>query len=252
MVAEEQQSFFRENGFIQIPRVVSAEELDALRRGVDEVLREREKAPGPKGDAEYERIFTQMVNVWRVNPLVKQHVLSPRLAGIARQLLGVEHVRLWHDHALIKMPRDSRESAWHQDHPYWPHNQAASVSCWLAMDDVDETNGCMSFIPGSHRWGRLEPVRLTDPQDLNSIVPDADSRDFTAVPQPMPAGSCTFHHSLTFHYAGPNTTDRPRRAMVTIYMADGTTWDGSPHVVTDPLGLEPGQALEGDLFPVVA
>ena len=29
----------------------------------------------------------------------------------------------------------------------------------------------MAFVPGSHKFGRLEPIRLTDPQDLFSLVP---------------------------------------------------------------------------------
>ena len=81
--------------------------------------------------------------------------------------------------------------------------------------------------PRLHTFGRLEPIRLVNPQDLFSLVPDEAraGREIKGVFQPMPAGSCTFHNGLTFHYAGPNTTDRPRRAMITIYMPDGVAWD---------------------------
>jgi ectoine hydroxylase-related dioxygenase (phytanoyl-CoA dioxygenase family) len=68
----------------------------------------------------------------------------------------------------------------------------------------------------------------------------------------MPAGSCTFHNGLTFHYAGPNTTDRPRRAMITIYMPDGVHFSGADHVVTQDLDLRVGDVLAGERFLVLA
>jgi ectoine hydroxylase-related dioxygenase (phytanoyl-CoA dioxygenase family) len=112
----------------------------------------------------------------------------------------------------------------------------------------------MAFVPGSHTFGRLEPIRLTDPQDLFSLVPDEAraGRELKGVFQPLPAGSFTFHNGLTFHYAGPNTTDRPRRAMITIYMPDGTHFNGADHVVTQDLDLRVGDVLAGERFPVLA
>src|SRR5438270_5401013 len=152
------------------------------------------------------------------------------------------------------MPGDSKPSAWHQDLPYWPMQEAGALSCWMALDDVAEANGCMAFVPGSHLFGRLEPIRLTDPQDLFGLVPQKvrGERELRGVFQPMPAGSCTFHNGLTFHYAGPNTTERPRRAMITIYMPDSIHYTGARHVVTDDLNLPVDAVLQGERFPVLA
>jgi ectoine hydroxylase-related dioxygenase (phytanoyl-CoA dioxygenase family) len=68
----------------------------------------------------------------------------------------------------------------------------------------------------------------------------------------MPAGSCTFHDGLTLHYAGANTTDAPRRAMVTIYIPEGITYKSHPHLVGDRGNLVPGEEFHGPLFPVIA
>jgi ectoine hydroxylase-related dioxygenase (phytanoyl-CoA dioxygenase family) len=151
------------------------------------------------------------------------------------------------------MPGDSKPSAWHQDLPYWPMQESAPLSC-MGLDNVNEANGCMAFVPGSHTFGRLEPIRLTDPQDLFSLVPAEGraGRELKGVFQPMPAGSCTFHNELTFHYAGPNMTNRPRRAMITIYMPDGVHFNGADHVVTQDLDLRAGDVLAGKRFPVLA
>src|SRR5437588_835185 len=84
----------------------------------------------------------------------------------------------------------------------------------MILDDVDERNGCMQVVPKSHTWGRFEPINLINAQSIFDLVPDPDSKKFTPAVMRMPAGSSTFHHGLTFHYASSNQTDRPRRAMV--------------------------------------
>ncbi len=251
-VTEQQVAFFRENGFVQIDNVLSPEELEALRRAADEVLAQRydPRIETSAENPEYEKVFVQKVNLWRVHEGIRQYTFHPRIAEIARRLIGARRVRLWHDQLLTKMPGDSKPSPWHQDRPYWPMIGYDQLSCWMALDDVDEHNGCMQFIPGSHLWGELEPINLVNPQDIFALVPGKEVREPYIAR--LKAGSCTFHHGLTFHYAGANHTDRPRRAMVTIYMADGTGYNGQPHVVTDGLGLQPGAPLAGEMFPILA
>jgi ectoine hydroxylase-related dioxygenase (phytanoyl-CoA dioxygenase family) len=122
----------------------------------------------------------------------------------------------------------------------------------MALDDVTVENGCMHFIPGSHKLGRLDAIDLINPQDLFKLVPAAKNKKFESVPVPLKTGSCTFHNDLTFHYAGPNKTDRPRRAMVTIYMPAGITYTHVPHIVGDRANLVEGEEFDGDLFPILA
>ena len=123
---------------------------------------------------------------------------------------------------------------------------------WVALDDVDTRNGAMSFVPGSQRVGALPGINLVDPQDIFAAVPKGQLAGVAPVTATMRAGSCTFHNGLCFHYASANTTDRPRRAMVVIYMPDGTTFNGRGHIVTKDLGLEVGAPLQGEMFPLLA
>lgn len=253
-LTDEQVRFYRENGYVQLFDVLTPEELEETRAALEDAnqltldARHHTSARNP----EYEQIFVQKVNLWTVHEGMRKYVHSHKIAEIARRLAGTPRVRLWHDHALIKMPGDSKPSAWHQDLPYWPMNEPGALSCWMALDDVDERNGCMQFVPKSHLWGKFEPIRLVDAQDLFALVPEPESKDFTPVIMRMPAGSCTFHNGPTFHYASSNQTDRPRRAMITIYMPEGITFNGRPHVVTDGLGLEVGGPIAGEMFPVLA
>ncbi len=252
-ISEEQVGFYQENGFIQLHGVLSPREVAEAREHLAEAMAMRLTGGIDRtGRSDYDRVFLQKVNLWRDHEGMRRLVLGARLAEIARRLARAQRIRLWHDHALIKMPEESKPSHWHQDLPYWPMVESGALSCWLALDDVDATNGCMHFVPRSHTWGRLDPINLLNPQDIFALVPDSSAKDFTPVPMPMRAGSCTFHHGQTFHYAPPNRGTAPRRALVIIYMPDGTTFSGKPHCVTDDLNLAPGEPLAGDRFPVLA
>jgi len=253
-ISEEQIRFFRDSGFVQLDAVLTEDELAEIRGALDEVSGMKlTKALDRTGvSTDYNRLFTQKVNLWREHEGVRRFVMSRKLGELARKLCGASAVRLWHDHALIKPGTDSRPTPWHQDLPYWPMQQTGALSCWMALDDVDESNGCMRFIPGSHQVGRLAPIRLVDPQDIFGLVPGRTLDGVEPVVARMKAGSCTFHDGLTFHSAFTNESGRPRRAMVVIYMPDGTTYYEKPHPCTDGLGLRTGAPLAGELFPLIA
>jgi phytanoyl-CoA hydroxylase len=255
-ITEEQVRFYEENGYIQLLNVLTPEELEQARKALENVLQLQldSKHDLTRENKEYQRIFVQKVNMWQVESEMKRYVFSHKIAEIARQLARACQIRLWHDHALIKMPGDSKASSWHQDLPYWPMQEDRALSCWMALDDVFVENGCMAFVPGTHGFGRLEPINLVDPQDIFKLISAEvqSSFDAKATFQPMPAGSCTFHNGMTFHYAGPNKTDKPRRAIITIYMPDEVHYTGAGHVVTDDLNLQVGDLLAGERFPVLA
>jgi ectoine hydroxylase-related dioxygenase (phytanoyl-CoA dioxygenase family) len=108
----------------------------------------------------------------------------------------------------------------------------------------------MTFIPGSQKRSDLPAQSLSSATSLMELAPD-----FVWYPRitvPLRAGDCTFHHGRCAHMATPNFTDDPRVAHVVIFTDADTVYSGKRHIVTDPLGLEAGQPLEGDLFPRVA
>jgi ectoine hydroxylase-related dioxygenase (phytanoyl-CoA dioxygenase family) len=256
-IGEEQVRSYEQNGYIQLDDVLTPAELEQARAAVDDALAMRLDARHDMGlvPAHDTKVFIQKINLWQVHPGVRHYVFNPTLAEIARRLTRARTIRLWHDHALVKMPGDSKASEWHQDLPFWPMVESGALSCWMALDDATEANGCMAFVPGSQRLGRLDPLwgKLKDPRDLVNLVPAAATAgiELKGVFRPMRAGSCTFHNAMTLHYAGANSTDRPRRAMVVGYMADGTHFNGADHVVTRDLNLRAGDVLAGELFPVL-
>jgi len=256
-ISEEQVRFFQENGYCRLDGVLTMQEVEALRVALDVAVEDRQKYArneGPRTDDGYAKVFLQMVNLWERYPAVRAHVQSHRIGEIARRLARARSVRLWHDHALIKYPRDSKPTVWHQDWVYWPMRETGALSCWMALDDVTVNNGCMSFIPGSHKLGPRDPIDLgnADPEALLRLFPPGERSRFAPVAVEMKAGSCTFHDGLTFHYAGANVTDAPRRAMVSIYMPGGTTYKKLEHLVGDRGGFSEGEEIQGPLFPLVA
>ena len=93
------------------------------------------------------------------------------LAGIAAQLLGVPSVNLWQDQALYKEP-GGRETTAHQDQPFWPIGKAPLISAWIPLNAVDEGNGAMAYVPGSHLAGPLKVVDITHTSKPFDILND--------------------------------------------------------------------------------
>jgi len=243
IVSGEISSTYEASGFVAIHDLFSAAEVDELRLAL-------EIAINPSGPPQkHSTVVKQGINLWIRSQRIKKCVLDPRLALIARALIGSSEVRLWHDQALIKLP-GSGESPWHQDLPFWPVGSTELTSCWIALDHVDENNGCLEFIPGSHRYGAVpiyqQPVAKSVLQSRSASVLCAP------VPVRLQAGSCTFHHGLVLHHAPANKTERPRRALKIIYMRSGMRYAPKQHAVTAALNLSEGETLDDpDRFPLI-
>lgn len=240
---EEKIRAFREEGFVHIPGILSKEEA-AHYRGAALRLADRLKSSFD------EQVFKQMVNVWREDETMSRLTLHRNVAEVAEKLAGCA-LRLWHDQILIKNPKNSKPTEFHQDQPYWPHTKSTRpISAWIALCDVPVERGCMTFIPGSHKRTDLPMQILTDDRSLFSTCPDLEWERRVTIP--LKAGDCTFHHGRCAHMATPNFTDDPRVAHVVIYIDAETTYRPSPHLVTDALGFKEGDLLEHELFPRVA
>jgi len=134
LITEEQVRFYQENGFIRLDGVLAMQEVEALRVALDVAVEDRrrfDRNEGPRSDPGYAKVFLQMVNLWEHYPAVSAYVQNPRIGEIARRLARARSVRLWHDHALIKYPKDSKPTIWHQDWVYWPMQQTGrSAAGW--------------------------------------------------------------------------------------------------------------------------
>ncbi len=185
------------------------------------------------------------------------------LAKWAAQLLGARQVRLLEDNALFKEPESGGSLSWHQDFPYWPLAQANALTAWVPLDDTDESNGAMKMAAGSHLTGETLPgifgTGTTYMEEMRSprvrAIEDPIEKGWDVETIDVKAGEVSFHHSLTWHASGPNTSDRPRRAAIVRYVADGTIWLGSRryeyNYTDDEVGIAVGEPLGGRYFPII-
>ena len=195
----------------------------------------------------YARVFTQCLRLADTNDAVRELVYDPRLGKLTNDLVGTEGIRVWHDQALIKPPHGN-PTAWHLDVPYWSFDSHDAISFWVALDDATLENGCMWYIPGSHKTARFDNnVGIGhNVGELFNVYPEW--RDIDPVPVPCPAGSIVWHNGLCAHGAGANMTNKYRRAMTCAFMPDGSYFNGKRNILPPDLfeSLEVGDLLENE------
>jgi ectoine hydroxylase-related dioxygenase (phytanoyl-CoA dioxygenase family) len=254
----EQVAFYRENGFLVIENFLDAEELAEWRRVTDEAVEQRLTQSQGKAwiealnnqadpDAYYAQVFTQCIKLADTHPGMRKLMFDPRLGKVAATLAGVDGIRIWHDQALIKPPYGN-PTAWHLDDPYWSFYSRDALSLWMALDDATLANGCMWYLPGSHKTATYANVGIgQNLGDLFKVYPQWRQQE--AVACPCPAGTAVYHNGLTAHGAGANMTPRPRRAMTCAYMPDGSVFNGkNKNVLPDAYfaTLKEGDPLNDD------
>ncbi|MFI0352281.1 phytanoyl-CoA dioxygenase family protein [Actinomadura sp. 9N407] len=241
-VSRELVASYREHGFVRVRGVLDAAAIERFKSGTESFL-EAHRAES----LETLGVFSQLVNVWRRDPVLRDLTLDRRLGRIAEHLAGFP-LRLWHDQMLVKEPHSNAATEFHQDRPYWPHGgDRLPLSAWIALVDVPPERGCMTFLPGTQHQDGLRPQDLHDAEDL--FAADPSLRWAPRVTVPLRAGDCTFHSGYTGHMALPNQTGTARLAHVNIYMDAETVYTGDAHPVTDDLGLTAGDRLDGENFP---
>ncbi|HEX4125768.1 MAG TPA: phytanoyl-CoA dioxygenase family protein [Tepidisphaeraceae bacterium] len=220
VLTQAQIDFYHEQGYLSLPAITSAEEIDWLREIYDRLFASRAGREngdqfdlGGTDEEGKPATLPQILNPPRYAPELKTARFRANAEAIARQLLGPE-ARHQGEHAIFKPPFSGAPTPWHQDEAYWgaeyEHN---AMSFWIPLQPATLENGCMQFIPGSHRLP-VQPHHSIghDPRVHGLEVDEVDASG--AVACPLPAGGCTIHHNRTFHYAGPNRSAIPRRAYI--------------------------------------
>jgi ectoine hydroxylase-related dioxygenase (phytanoyl-CoA dioxygenase family) len=245
---------YQKDGFIHIPGFLTAAEVAELKGAVLETAKAmgKKKVGGggvdgwEEGEDFYDKVFTQRLNLWKINDTVKRYMTNPDLGKMMCQLEGIEGIRVWHDQTLIKEPF-ANATAWHLDVPYWSFTSRHAISIWIALEDATYQNGCLYFIPGSQKFATYENVGIGQNQaDLFRVQPKLAQADPVAAP--MKAGDCSFHNGLTAHGAGSNMTRGRRIAMTCGYMPEGSTFNGQPNIIPKEYlaTLKEGDVLEND------
>lgn len=161
--------------------------------------------------------FTQIINPHNYARELRDTEFARNALAMAQAILGPE-ARFSTDLLLVKPPRTGGATPWHQDEAFRdPAYDRHDVSIWLALQPVDETNGCMSFVAGSHRGPVLEHGLLGGDSRVHALECRGEFDEAGAVCCPLPMGGATLHQGRTLHQAGPNRSAAPRYAYVMIF-----------------------------------
>ena len=224
---------FREQGYLVVEGLVSAEEVRQVRQRTEDLI--TGAVPGfPAEDIELEpgARTVELATVRKLNrpaandPVFLAHAGNPRVLAIVESIIGPD-IKLYNSQCFMKPP-GGVEKPYHQDSAYFAIEPMDLVTCWTALDDVTLEKGPMWVIPGSHRQGVLDhsqPWVVRDRRDKQVPVESTDRSRET--PLLMPAGGCSFHHSLLLHRSTPNRSDSSRRGLAVHYMSARSRWTDS-------------------------
>ena len=163
----------------------------------------------------------KIFNLTKHDTIFKEYARHPRILEVITSLIG-PNIKVFHDQTLCKPPRIGSAKPPHQDSAYWTQIDPPNlVICWMALDDSTEENGCMRFIPGSHKLGVQEHKRLEDFR-----VEDENFDYAHEVAVPMKSGGCSFHHSLAMHRTDPNRSGKRRIGTTVAYMSAESEYAG--------------------------
>ena len=242
-VPSQQIDAYQHEGWRIIEDLLTPDELQEMCAAVDEAVAQMARnriAGGGKGNKAlakgvneyYDRVFLQRVNLWKIDDTIKKYFLSAKLGEMLCKLAGINGIRVWHDQTLQKRAWDNPTS-WHVDIPNWSFYSPNAISIWIALDDVTLQNGCMYYLPGSHKIAHYGKNGHFGP-NMGALFDEyQEFREIEPVAAKMNAGSAGFHNGPIAHAAGPNMTPYPRRAMTCAYMPDGATFNGLQNVLSD-------------------
>jgi len=191
---------------------------------------------------------------WRISKGFHDILWNPRFVVAASQLLGSKAVRFWHDQLFCKPAHHGGVVAWHQDYSYWTRTTPMQhLTCWVGLDDATVDNGCLHYIPKSHKWNLLDRTNLAGAMDgLDEFLNDKQKEQFKEkVAIEMPKGYGTFHHPLMVHGSYENRSPISRRAFVLNVFADGTQSNSDEELLLGVPVVKNGNKMEGQFFPLL-
>lgn len=217
---------FHEQGFLVLPNLCDSVEVLVIR---SILLRLFEQKAGRAEGNQFDMLGLDGDASTALQPqIIKPSLYAPallrtphflRAQAMARQLLGPE-AEFSFDHSILKRAGGHAVTPWHQDEAYGqdPYYRFDQVSIWMPLQDASEDNGCLRYIPGSHRGPLLPHHSFEDETRVQAIeCPTEYFDESAAVATPMPAGWCVLHDGRTLHSALPNVSTADRLVYVLVF-----------------------------------
>ena len=257
-LTRQQIEFFHASGYLAGIRVLNAEQIETLRRELAKLI----DPSHPQHKLFYEfhsnestnpnTVLFHALGAWRISPAFHDLLWNPALLMPAAQLLDGP-VRFWHDQLFVKPPHQGGVVAWHQDYSYWTRTQPmAHLSCWIGLEDSTRENGCVHYVPGSHRWNLLPITGLAnDMNAIRTVLSEEQNKQFKPVAIELKAGECSFHHPLMVHGSFENRSDFRRSGAVINVFRDGVKSGSDAPLLAGVPTIRAGEKIEGQFFPLL-
>lgn len=258
-LTDEQILHFHNFGYLAGVKLLDEEQVAIMRKELAEIIDPKH----PLHDLFYEfhsnqsedpnSVLFHSLGHWRIAPGFHDALWNPAFIMAAHQLLENKPVRFWHDQLFCKPARHGGVVAWHQDYSYWTRTIAMQhLTCWTGLDDATIENGCLHYIPKSHKWGLLNAPSLAgDMNGLMNYLTDEQKTEFKPVPIELKKGYATFHHPLMVHGSYENKSEISRRAFVLNVFADGTISNTDNELLKGVPPITKGNKMEGKFFPLL-
>lgn len=254
---------FQRDGALCLRGLLSPEDIDLLRAGVDRNLKypsPRAKVASRLDDPGY---FVEDFCCWQENECYRRVIFGSVLGEVAARLMQSRTARLYHDHMLTKEPGTRQRTPWHQDQPYFNIEGRQNISFWIPVDPVDRAS-TLEFIAGSHRGPWLMPRSFMDaqakwfPEGSLADLPDIEANrgEYRILGWELQPGDVVCFHMLTLHASGGVQGQQRRRVVSIRFLGDDITharrsWKTSPEFPGLNDELPAGAPMDHPLFPLV-
>ena len=198
---------------------------------------------------------------WRKHYGIRKVAFDSALPELAARLLDASAIHFWQDTTFVKAPHTRQRTAFHQDIGFTQIDAAQAIVPWIPLDPANLENGVTQYVRGSHKWGEEYAANMLVTQtplpgsELEKC-PDIEARveEFDIISFDVEPGDVIFHHILTLHGSGGNTTDKMRRAVSLRYCGDQVRYYARPGAI--PIAGMRTHFKDGDLlhsvdFPLV-
>ncbi|HEY1023082.1 MAG TPA: phytanoyl-CoA dioxygenase family protein [Flavisolibacter sp.] len=258
-LSPEQLAFFDHYGYISNIKLLEDWQVDKLNQELEDLTDPSHPAHHlfyefhSNESADADTVLFHALGAWRITEGFHDVLWNPAFVMAASQLLGARGVRFWHDQLFCKPAGHGGVVAWHQDYSYWTRTGPIQhLTCWTGLDDATTENGCLYYVPGSHRWGLLEkPALAGEMEGLLQFMTAEQKAAFQPVPITLKKGYATFHHPLMVHGSYENRSDKQRRAFVLNVFADGTRSNSDEVLLHGVPPVKKGETMQGQFFPLL-
>ena len=258
-LTDEQVAHFHEYGYLAGIKLLEDDHIEVLRQQLTEVMDPKHPAHHlfyefhSNESEDSDSVLFHSLGQWRITSGFHDILWNPAFVMAAHQLLENKPVRFWHDQLFYKPAKHGGVVAWHQDYSYWTRTVAMQhLTCWTGLDDATIENGCLHYVPKSHKWGLLDAPSLAGDMDgLMKYLTEEQKKEFKPVAIEMKKGYGTFHHPLLVHGSYENNSEISRRAFVINVFADGTVSNTDDELLAGVPIIPKGHKMQGKFFPLL-